>query len=100
GVDEGRKAPGAGCMDLSIAAVICFRRGDVTAARRHLTVAARYARRIGNRVVAPLALARSLDREAAGDARSALTILTAVFTGNAEELDEIQELVADPPPLA
>jgi len=99
-LDEALKEPGAACMDLSIAAVICFHRGDVTAARRHLTVAARYARRIGNRVVAPLALARSLDREAAGDARSALTILTAVFTGNAEELDEIEELVADAVRLA
>jgi len=59
-----------------------------------------YARRIGDRVVAPLALARSLDREVAGDARSALAVLTAGVTGNTEELDEIEELVADAVRLA
>jgi DNA-binding NarL/FixJ family response regulator len=67
----------------------------MTPARRHLSAATRYAQRIGNRLVAPLALARSLDHEAAGDMRSALATLTAGFTGNAEELDEIEELVAD-----
>ena len=99
-MDEALKEPGAACCDLGIAAVICFHRGDLTTARRHLTAAARYARRIGNRVVAPLALARSLDREVAGDARSALAVLTVGFTGNAEELDEIEELVADAVRLA
>jgi DNA-binding CsgD family transcriptional regulator len=99
-LDESLKEPGAACCDLGIAAVICFHRGDLTTARRHLTAAARYARRIGNRVIAPLALARSLDREVAGDARSALTVLTAGFTGNAEDLDEIEELAADAVRLA
>jgi DNA-binding CsgD family transcriptional regulator len=99
-MDDGLKEPGAACCDRSIAAVICFHRGDLTGARVHLTTAASYARRIGNRVVAPLALARSLDREVAGDARSALAVLTAGFTGNAEELDEIEELVADAVRLA
>ena len=80
--------------------MICFHRGDTDAARRHLTAAAPYARRIGNRVVAPLALARSLDREVAGDVRGALAVLTAGFTGNPEELDEIEELVADAVRLA
>jgi DNA-binding CsgD family transcriptional regulator len=88
------------CCDLGIAAVICFHWGDMTAARTHLAAADPYARRIGSRVVAPLALARSLDREVAGDARSALAVLTADFTGNAEELDEIEELVADAVRLA
>jgi len=99
-LNEALKEPGAACCDLGIAAVICFHRGDLAAARRHLTAAARYARRIGNRVIAPLALARSLDREVAGDARGALAVLTAGFTGNAEELDEIEELVADAVRLA
>src|SRR5262249_32947950 len=53
------KEPGVACMDHSIAAVICFHRGDTDVARTHLAAAARYARRIGNRVVAPLAMARS-----------------------------------------
>jgi DNA-binding CsgD family transcriptional regulator/tetratricopeptide (TPR) repeat protein len=94
------KEPGAACIDLGIAAVICFHRGDITEARRHLTAAAPYAERIGNRVVAPLALARSLDREAAGNTRGALAALTANFTGNTEELDEVEELVADAVRLA
>jgi DNA-binding CsgD family transcriptional regulator/tetratricopeptide (TPR) repeat protein len=99
-LDGALKEPGAACIDHSIAAVIYFHRGDMTAARRHLTEADPYARRIGNRVVAPLALARSLDREVAGDARSALAVLTAGATGNAEELDEIEEMVADAVRLA
>jgi DNA-binding CsgD family transcriptional regulator len=99
-LDGALKEPGAACIDHSIAAVIYFHRGDMTAARTHLDAAAPYARRIGNRVVAPLALARSLDREVAGDARSALAVLTAGATGNAEELDEIEELVADAVRLA
>jgi DNA-binding CsgD family transcriptional regulator len=99
-MDEALKEPGAACCDRSIAAVICFHRGDTDAARMHLTAAAPYAQRIGNRVVAPLALARSLDREIAGDARSALAVLTAGFAGNPEELDEIEELAADAVRLA
>ena len=99
-LDGALKEPGAACIDHSIAAVICFHHGEMTAARRHLEAAAPYAQRIGNRVVAPLALARSLDCEVAGDARSALAVLTAGFTGNAEEFDEIEELVADAVRLA
>jgi DNA-binding CsgD family transcriptional regulator/tetratricopeptide (TPR) repeat protein len=99
-LDGALKEPGAACIDHSIAAVICFHRGDMTAARTHLADAAPYAQRIGNRLVAPLALARSLDREVADDARSALAVLTAGATGNTEELDEIEELVADAVRLA
>jgi DNA-binding CsgD family transcriptional regulator/tetratricopeptide (TPR) repeat protein len=99
-LDGTLKEPGAACCDHSIAAVICFHRGDTTAARSHLAAAAPYAQRIGNRVVAPLTLARSLDHEVAGDARSALAVLTAGFTGNTEELDEIEDLVADAVRLA
>jgi DNA-binding CsgD family transcriptional regulator/tetratricopeptide (TPR) repeat protein len=99
-LDGALKEPGAACIDHSIAAVICFHRGDMTAARMHLAAAAPYARRIGSRVVAPLALARSLDREVAGNAQSALAVLTAGFTGNTEELDETEELVVDAVRLA
>jgi DNA-binding CsgD family transcriptional regulator len=99
-LDDTLKEPGAGCIDHSIAAVICFHRGDLAAARRHLNAAAPYAQRIGDRVVAPLALARSLDREVGGDARAALAELTAGAAGNAEELDELEELVADAVRLA
>jgi DNA-binding CsgD family transcriptional regulator len=94
-LDDALKEPGAACIDHSIAAVICFHRGDIAAARGHLTDADPYARRIGSRLIAPLALARSLDREVAADARSALAVLTVGLAGNTEELDEIEELVAD-----
>jgi DNA-binding CsgD family transcriptional regulator len=99
-LDGALKEPGVACCDLGIAAVICFHRGDLTAARKYLTAADPYAQRIGSRLVAPLALARSLDREVAGDARGALGVLTVGFTGNVEELDEIEELVADAVRLA
>ena len=99
-LDGALKEPGVACCDHGIAAVICFHRGDVTAARGHLTAAAPYAQRIGNRVVAPLALAHSLDREAAGDPGSALAVLASGFAGNTEELDEIEDLAADAVRLA
>ena len=94
------KEPAAACSDHGIAAVICFHRGDITAARRHLAAADPYTRRIGNRVVSPLALARSLDSEHADAPSEALAVLTALFADNAEELDEIEDLFADAVRLA
>jgi predicted amidohydrolase YtcJ len=38
---EGLKEPIAACSDLGIAAMICFHRGEITAARRHLAAAVR-----------------------------------------------------------
>ena len=55
------KEPGAACNDHGIVAVIYFHRGEIAAARSHLAAAVPFAERIGNRVVGPLALARSLD---------------------------------------
>jgi DNA-binding CsgD family transcriptional regulator len=94
------KEPGAACCDHGIAAVICFHRGEVNAARGHLAAAVPYATRIGNRVVGPLALARSLDREQAGALPEALAMLTAGFADNKEELDEIEDLFPDAVRLA
>src|SRR5216684_144948 len=54
---EDLKEPAAACCDHGVAAVICFHRGEVAAARRHLAAAAPHAKRIGNRVVGTLALA-------------------------------------------
>jgi DNA-binding CsgD family transcriptional regulator len=90
----------AACNDLGIAAVICFHRGDLTAARRHLASAAPRAERMGNRVNGPLALARSLDLEEAGLLPDALAVLTAGFADNTEELEEIEDLLADAVRLA
>jgi DNA-binding CsgD family transcriptional regulator len=96
----GLKEPIAACSDLGIAAVICFHRGETTAARRHLAAAVPHAKRIGNRVIGPLALARSLDCEHAGALPEALAVLTAGFAGNTEQLDEIEDLLADAVRLA
>jgi DNA-binding NarL/FixJ family response regulator len=97
---ENLKEPAAACSDHGIAALICFHRGEVTAARRHLAAADPHAQRIGNRVVGPLALARSLDAEHAGTLPAALAVLTAEFADNTEELDEIEDLFADAVRLA
>jgi hypothetical protein len=82
------------CCDHGVAAVICFHRGEAIAAREHLAAAAPHAGRIGNRVVGPLALAGSLAFEQNGATAEALAVLTG-FTGNAEEVDEIEDLLAD-----
>jgi len=97
---EDLKEPVASCCDLGIAAVIRFHRGEFAVARGHLAAAVPQARRIGNRVIGPLALARSLDREQRGSPAEALAELTAGFDGNAEELEELEDLLADAVRLA
>ena len=97
---EDLKEPAAACCDLGIAALICFHRGEISAARRHLAAAVPHAKRIGNRVVGPLALARSLDCEHAGALPEALAVLTAGFADSTEELEEIEDLLADAVRLA
>jgi DNA-binding CsgD family transcriptional regulator/tetratricopeptide (TPR) repeat protein len=97
---EELKSHVAACSDLGIAAVIRFHRGESAEARGHLEAAARQAGRIGNRIIGPLALARSLEREQADALPDALAVLTANFDGNTEELDEIEDLLADAVRLA
>ncbi len=97
---EDLKEPAAACSDLGIAAVICFHRGDAITARRHLAAAVPHAERIGNRVVGPLALARSQDCELADALPDALAVLTAGFADNTEDLEEIEDLFADAVRLA
>jgi DNA-binding NarL/FixJ family response regulator len=94
------KEPIAACSDLGIAAAICFHRGEITAARRHLAAAVPHAQRIGNQVIGPLALARSLEYEHAGALPEALAVLTAGFADNTGQLDEIEDLLADAVRLA
>jgi DNA-binding CsgD family transcriptional regulator len=98
-VHEDLKAPPVACCDLGIAAAISFHRGDTGAARRYLAVADPYARRIGHRLVARLALARSLDREQDGALPEALAALTDAFDG-IEEVEEIEDLIAEAVRLA
>jgi len=92
--------PGAACDGLSFAAVISFRRGETAAARRYLAAAAPYAERIGYRLIASLALARSLDREHAGELPEAFAVLIEAVDNGAEDLEEIEELFADAVRLA
>jgi len=97
---EDLKEPCAACCDHGIAALICFHRGEIAAARGHLAAAVPYAKLIGNRVVGPLALARSLDFEHDEALPEALAVLSAGFADNKEELDELEDLFADAVRLA
>jgi DNA-binding NarL/FixJ family response regulator len=99
-VPETLKEPAAACYELGIAAVICFHRGEADAARRHLAAAVPHATRIGNRLIGPLALARSLDREHDGALPEALTALTGGFDDKAAEPQEIEDLMTDAVRLA
>jgi len=90
----------AACCDLGIAAVIRFHRGEIDAARRSLESAAPHAKKIGNQVIGSLALARSLDLEDAHATADALAVLIAGLAENAEELDEIEDLIPDAVRLA
>jgi DNA-binding CsgD family transcriptional regulator len=99
-VPEDLKEPGAACCDLGIAAVIRFHRGETGAARRHLAAAAPHAKRLGHRPIGPLALARSVDREQDGALLEALAALTDAFDGNTDDIDEIEDLLADAVRLA
>jgi DNA-binding NarL/FixJ family response regulator len=91
--------PAAACFDLGMAAVISFHRGEVAAARRHLEAVTSYAERLGHRLIVPVALARSLDRERDAALPEALAALTDAFAGNMEEL-EVESLLADAVRLA
>ena len=99
-VPEDLKEPAGACCELGIAAVICFHRGEIDVARRHLAAAAPHAERIGYRLIGPLALARSLDCEQAGALPEALAALTAGFADGTEDLDEMEDLFADAVRLA
>ena len=99
-VPENLKEPAAACGELGIAAVISFHRGEIGAARRHLAAAAPYAERFGDRLIGPFALARSLDCEHAGALPEALATLTGGFDGNTEEIQEMEDLLANAVRLA
>lgn len=94
------KDPGVACCDHGVAGVIGFHRGRPEQARRHVELAAPCARRIGNRVIGSLALARSLEHEYGGAPREALAVLTGCLTGQAEELEEMEDLLPDAVRLA
>jgi DNA-binding CsgD family transcriptional regulator len=97
---ENLKPPVTACCDFGVAAVIGFHRGEIAEARRNLASAEPHAKRIGHRLVPPLALARSLDHERDGARQEALGALTDAFGGNIEEIEEIEDLFADAVRLA
>jgi DNA-binding CsgD family transcriptional regulator len=97
---ENLKEPAAACIDLGIAAMIGFHRGETGAARRHLAAAVPHTERIGQRLIGRLALARSLDREQDGALPEALAALTEAAGGNTEQLEEIEDLLTDAVRLA
>jgi DNA-binding CsgD family transcriptional regulator/tetratricopeptide (TPR) repeat protein len=97
---ENLKEPAAACIDLGIAAVIGFHRGEIGAARRRLAAAVPYATRIGHRLIGRLAVARSLDREQEGALPEALAALTEAFDDSTEQLEETEDLLADAVRLA
>jgi len=99
-VPENLKEPAAACGELGIAAVISFHRGQIGAARRHLAAAVPYAERLGDRLIGPFALARSLDCEHSGALPEALAALTGGFDGNTEEILDMEDLLPDAVRLA
>jgi tetratricopeptide (TPR) repeat protein len=94
-VPESLKESAASCAELSIAAVVSFHRGDTVAARGYLSAAVPHARRVGHRLVPPLALARSLDHEHAGALPEALAELTGWLDGKTEEFGGTEDLIGD-----
>jgi DNA-binding CsgD family transcriptional regulator/tetratricopeptide (TPR) repeat protein len=94
-VPEHLQTPTVACCNLGIGAVISFHRGEADAARDNLAAASPHAERLGHRLIGPLALARSLDREQDGALAEAMAALTDGFDGNAEELGQLEDLLAD-----
>ena len=92
---EDLKEPGAVCCELGIAAVISFHRGDVPGARRHLATAAPYAARLQHRLVARSRWPAAWTREYAGALPEALAALTDVFSDSSEDVEEVEEVLAD-----
>jgi DNA-binding CsgD family transcriptional regulator len=99
-VPLGLKGHDAACGEFGTSAVISFHRGDVIAARRDLASAEPHAKRIGHRLIGPLALARSLDHENEGNLPEALGSLASAFDGDRGELGEFEDLLADAVRLA
>jgi DNA-binding CsgD family transcriptional regulator/tetratricopeptide (TPR) repeat protein len=94
------KEPSAASDDLGITATIKFHRNEPALARHHLIEAGPHACRVGQRSIPPLILARSLDREQAGDLSGALAVLTVAFDGNPDDLGTIEDLLMDAVRLA
>ena len=93
------KDPATTRCDRGIAAMIAFHRGELTTARRHLSLASAGSSQIGNRVISSLVLARSLEYEVAEKPEKALSTLIECLAGP-EELDEMEDLLPEAALLA
>ena len=94
------KEPGAACGEFGTLAVISFHRNEPACAREHLAATEPHVDRFGHRSIPPLILAWSLIREQAGDLPDALTVLTAAFEANPDDLGETEDLLRDAVRLA
>jgi DNA-binding CsgD family transcriptional regulator len=94
------KEPASACGEFGTLAVISFHRNQPEAARRHLAAAEPHAERFGHRLMPPLLLARSLDREQAGSRTDALAVLTSGLDANPDDIGETEDLLADAVRLA
>ena len=88
------KDPGTACCDHGIAAVICFHRGEDSAARWRLAAAAPHAKQIGEPGGRAAGAGPQPGLRTEGEPAEALAELTR-FTDNAEEIDEIEDLLPD-----
>jgi DNA-binding CsgD family transcriptional regulator len=94
------KNPVVECSDHGVAATIRLHRGD-PAAQRHLDAVKVYADRLDTaRLIGPLALARSLEREQADEPAEALAVLMGGLAEEVEETEEMLDLFADVTRLA
>jgi len=93
-VPEDLKEPLAASYELAIFAEIGFHRNEPEVARRYLAAAEPHAHRIGQHPVITLLIARSLEREQAGQPDEALAILTSAYDGTRDVL-EIEDLLGD-----
>ncbi|MBM7773689.1 DNA-binding CsgD family transcriptional regulator [Actinokineospora baliensis] len=94
------KDPGVACCDHGIAALVAFHRGDPDRGAAHLAAAAEPAKRIGNRVIGSLALAKAIDHERRGKADRALAGLLGCLSETAQELEEMEDLLPETVRLA
>ena len=93
------KEPGAACGEFGTLAVISFHRNQ-PGSRADLAAAESHAEQFGHRLMPPLLLARSLDREQAGASADALAVLTAALDTNPDDIGETEELLEDAVRLA
>jgi DNA-binding CsgD family transcriptional regulator len=99
-VPENLKEPASACCEFGVAAIIAFHRGDPGQAHRYVAAAAPHAKKIGHRLIPPLALARSTEHEQGGALPEALAELSVWFDGGTEELGQAEDLLVDAVRLA